>query len=80
MADSVRFLMAFLREENVPFSLRENVPLSLTPDVTPNVLHDFIELNFNRLDESVLRLLIARAMRDRDSNISKGVNDGQVQC
>ena len=69
MNGTLRLLINFLDEEKVETSKKN-------ADVKS--LDSFIARNFNVLDEKVLRLLITRAMRDRDENIAAGVIDQEV--
>ena len=69
MNGTLRLLISFLDEEKVETSKKN-------ADVKS--LDSFIARNFNVLDEKVLRLLITRAMRDRDENIAAGVIDQEV--
>ena len=69
MNGTLRLLISFLDEEKVETSKKN-------ADVKS--LDSFIARNFNVLDEKVLRLLITRAMRDREENIAAGVVDQEV--
>jgi hypothetical protein len=67
MNPEVRLLIDFLNDKQV-----------LGVKQTNGTLEEFIEINFNVLTESVLRLLITQAMIDRDNNVAKGHKDKHI--
>jgi hypothetical protein len=67
MNPEVRLVIDFLNDKKV-----------LGVKQTNGKLEEFIEINFNVLSESVLRLLITQAMIDRDNNVAKGHKDQHI--
>lgn len=66
---TVSLLTNFLSEAGVEFELKELETVTL---------NDFIAHNFTQLDERVLRLLVVRAMKDREQSLAKDVIDGDL--
>lgn len=69
MTQEIELLVTFLNK----------IKLNISKKNTQNIsLNDFINNNFNILNESVLRLLITEAFKDRDSNVLEGYIDDHV--